>query len=41
MYILAHQIGEVVATLSCHQAVREAEADHILHVGVKPGWVGL
>lgn len=40
MYIpLSHQIGEVVAKLSCHEAVREAQVDHILHVRVKPGWV--
>lgn len=29
-----YQISEIVAALSCHQTVRETEANHVLHVGV-------
>lgn len=36
-----YQVGEVVAALSCHEAMREAKADDILHVGVQARRVGL
>lgn len=38
---LTYQVGEVVAGLSCHETVREPKANHVLHVGVQAGRVGL
>lgn len=35
-----YQVCEVVAALPCHQAVRQAEADDVVDVGVQTGRVG-
>lgn len=37
---VTYQICKIVATLSCHQTVREAETDHILHIGMEARGVG-